>query len=120
MTWILEELYTCSKNEMKDKFGLNEAILLTSAVGLVKEKSPRHEYRRLLTRAVLNASYYNDAGNDYKVDIENLINRLSKLKESQAVTVVGMIQEVVSQGKQDEDSEILTEKVKEIFFSFNR
>lgn len=62
-SWILGELYNSSKNEMKDKFSLNEAYLLISAVGLIDEMQSINEYKRILTRAVLNASCFHDAGN---------------------------------------------------------
>lgn len=115
MLWLLEEVYNYSKNEMKDKFGLKEACLLASSVGLIIDKPLRTEFRKILTRAVLNASYYNDAGNVYKVDIKSLLDRLDKLREFQAVTLIGMIQEVATQ----ENQESLTERVKKTFFSFD-
>ncbi len=93
-----------TKDELKNYFTEDEALMLSSLFTDTYLTNFSSAKEKLISE-VRAAIYYESVDNVYNVDGEKLINKLEKLTEFQAFTVLTMIEEVFFQGKAS-DTEI--------------
>jgi hypothetical protein len=97
-----------TKDELKNYFTEDEALMLSSLFTDTYLTNFSSAKEKLISE-VRAAIYYESVDNVYNVDGEKLINKLEKLTEFQAFTVLTMIEEVFFQGK------VSDEEMKKIF-----
>jgi hypothetical protein len=93
-----------TKDELKNYFTKEEALMLISLFNSTYLSNFSSAKEKLISE-VRAAIYYEPINDVYNIDGEKLINKLEKLTEFQAFTVLSMIEEAYFQGKAS-DTEI--------------
>ena len=93
-----------TKDELKNYFTKEEALMLISLFNGTYLSNFSSAKEKLISE-VRAAIYYESVDDVYNVDDEKLIDKLEKLTEFQAFTVLSMIEEAFFQGKAS-DAEI--------------
>ena len=87
-----------TKDELKNYFAKEEALMLISLFNGTYLSNFSSAKEKLISE-VRAAIYYESVDDVYNVDDEKLIDKLEKLTEFQAFTVLSMIEEAFFQGK---------------------
>ncbi|MBY6270211.1 MULTISPECIES: hypothetical protein [Parageobacillus] len=92
MMFILAEVYDTTKEELKDYFNENEVVLITNAFN-GQLYLPELPAKAVLIGSVEDEIFYNSGDKRYDVDGDTLLDKLNKLTEFQALTVIMMAYE---------------------------